>query len=169
MSIRLLTPADVAAFREMRLIAMRESPTAFGSSEEDELARTMDETARRLEPTENDIVLGAQRGGALVGMVGLHRLSHRKERHKAVMWGMYVLAAARGTGLGRALVADLMSRAREMPDLLQVNLAVERENLRALALYRSFGFVPFGVEERALIIEGRSYAEVHMVSMLDGA
>ena len=36
MHIRRLTPADAAAFQELRLAALQESPTAFGSSYEEE-------------------------------------------------------------------------------------------------------------------------------------
>lgn len=183
MSIRTLTPQYVHEFRELRLTALRESPAAFGSSEEDERGRSLEETARRLRPSADDFVLGAIDDGAengaeegadgvhevLVGMVGLHRFANLKERHKAIMWGMYVRADSRRRGLGRALVTELIERARAMPGLLQVNLAVERDNRPAVELYRSFGFQPFGVEERALIVAGRPYAEVHMVLVLAGA
>lgn len=167
MALRTLTPDDAAAYRELRLTALQESPTAFGSSVEQERARTLAQTAERLEETATDFVLGSLQGGRLLGVVGLHRHDNLKERHKAFMWGMYVHADARRSGIGLALVGELVARARRLSGLLQVSLAVEATNLPAKSLYEALGFRQFGFEERALIVDGLPYDEIHMVLMLD--
>src|SRR5688572_8412929 len=99
MPVRTLNPDDAEAYRDLRLTALRESPTAFGSSEQDELNRSPAETAARLRTTENDFVLGVAEGERLLGMVGLHRFENVKERHKGIMWGMYVRPEARRAGV----------------------------------------------------------------------
>lgn len=52
---------------------------------------------------------------------------------------LFVLSSARGAGLGRALVALALERARER-GARRVELDVNDNNHAALALYRSFGF-----------------------------
>ena len=52
---------------------------------------------------------------------------------------LFVLAEARGRGLGRELVQATIALARER-DCRRVELDVNEDNAPALALYRSFGF-----------------------------
>jgi ribosomal protein S18 acetylase RimI-like enzyme len=52
---------------------------------------------------------------------------------------LFVLEAARGTGLGRALVSAVIERARER-GCRRIELDTAEENAPALALYRSLGF-----------------------------
>ena len=54
---------------------------------------------------------------------------------------LFVTEAARGHGLGRALVAATVDLARER-GCRRIELDVNEDNLPALALYRSFGFDP---------------------------
>ena len=49
----------------------------------------------------------------------LVRETRPKIQHKAIIWGMYVTAAFRRTGVGRTLLTELVERARSMArDLL---------------------------------------------------
>jgi RimJ/RimL family protein N-acetyltransferase len=79
---------------------------------------------------------------------------------------MYVAPPVRRAGVGRALVAAVLARARAMPGLRQVLLGVEAGNAPARALYEAFGFEAFGYERDALIVDGVAYDEVHMVWVL---
>jgi GNAT superfamily N-acetyltransferase len=104
--IRPLDAADAAAFQALRLRGLREVPGAFGSTYEEEAGVPLDEVAARLArgAEREDVVFGALDGkGVLVGVAGLRRDSHRKARHRAHVWGMYVAPEARGRGLGRLL------------------------------------------------------------------
>jgi ribosomal protein S18 acetylase RimI-like enzyme len=51
-----------------------------------------------------------------------------------------VVPEERGTGLGRALLAEAARRLGAVPDIDTIGLAVAARNSRALALYRSVGF-----------------------------
>jgi hypothetical protein len=51
--IRFLTSKDVVAYRELRLQALRESPTAFASSFEQEACLSVDDFAKRLSTHDN--------------------------------------------------------------------------------------------------------------------
>lgn len=164
--LRELTPDDAEAYRPLRLEALRTVPSAFASSFEEESARDPATTRERLRAGAEGATFGAFLDGRLVGTCSIFRLTRLKERHKAYLVGMYVAPAARRTGVGRALVAAVIDRARAMPGLRQVLLGVEAGNGPARALYEAFGFEAFGYERAALLVDGVAYDEVHMVRFL---
>lgn len=166
--IRALTASDAADFRALRIEALHDSPRAFSTSAEEEEARSLQETATRIEPGPGFVVLGAYDGVQLVGMVGIRREAHAKERHKATMWGMYLTPSARGRSVARALVAELLQRAAAMQGLRQVNLGVAADNEPARRLYEAFGFEAFGHERNALVVDGEDVDEVFMVRVIGG-
>jgi RimJ/RimL family protein N-acetyltransferase len=167
MEIRVLTEADGAIYRPLRLRALREEPESFGSSYEESVQRPAEEMARRLrpDPATGTVTLGAF-DPALVGIVGLVRDSGLKMQHKAMIWGMYTVPEVRGRGVGRALLAAILAHACTVPGLEQVYLAVVTTRPVARQLYESFGFATYGVEPRALKLGDRYLDEALMVLRL---
>ena len=100
MQIGELGAEHARAFQELRLAALRECPSAFASSYEEEHDTPIAVVAERLAAKPDRCVLGAWLKSDLVGMVGLQRERIRKLSHKAYIWGMYVAPAARRRGLG---------------------------------------------------------------------
>lgn len=168
MDLRRLGPDDAPAFNDLRLEGLSANPTAFGSSYEEEVGQPLARTAERLADPHN-VVVAADDGERLMGVVGLRRYGNLKERHKAYLWGMYLRPAARGQGLARRLVQAALDHAVTLEGLRQVNLSVEASNAAAITLYRSFGFEPYGVERHALVVDGVGYDEVHMTWWLPQA
>jgi hypothetical protein len=84
MKLREIDSSDVAAFKTLRLAALRECPTAFSSSYEEEHDIPPAEAAQRLAPDRDRAIFGAFDGDHLVATVGLQRESRRKLAHKAV-------------------------------------------------------------------------------------
>ena len=162
MNIRLLDAADAAAFQQLRLRALLDTPDAFASSHAEEKDTPLAEVARRLEPRPGGGVLGAFDGDALVGTVGLRRDSRAKFAHKGVVWGMYVAPAARGHGLARELMVALIALARQTPGFAKLDLVADSMNVAAIALYESLGFVVFGREHDAMRLAGRAHDDLHM-------
>ena len=83
---------DALELRALRLHALRDAPDSFLSSYEAEAVEAESATAERLRRTadaEDSGVLGAFEDGALVGMLGIVRETHRKASHRAYLWGMY--------------------------------------------------------------------------------
>jgi RimJ/RimL family protein N-acetyltransferase len=163
MTLRMLDAADADAFRSLRLEALLNAPAAFASSYEEEVARSLAGVAERLTPGHDGFTLGAFVEGRLIGTVGVRRMPHGKERHKALMWGMYVTPGARGRGVGRRLAEAALDHAATMPGLRQVVLGVGAENGWARRIYDALGFEAFGLERHALIVDGVGHDEVHMV------
>jgi RimJ/RimL family protein N-acetyltransferase len=157
----LLTPADAARFRDIRLEALQQNPEAFGSSFEWENGQSLAWFEERIAQSD---IFGAFVDGDLVGTAGFRVQDGPKRSHKGLLWGMYVRPTARHSGLGRRLVEAVVSHASERVELLQ--LTVVSENRTARQLYAGLGFVEYGYEKKALKHDGRYYDEVLMVRFL---
>lgn len=166
MLIRKLVAADVRAYRTLRVEVIRAAPTAFGSTAAEEEAAPDERFLADIAPPGTGCVIGAFDGTALIGVAGLRAESKRQVAHKGLLFGMAIRPAAQRRGVGRALVQAVLDEARRA-DLLQLVLAYSAGNLPAEQLYRACGFVEFGREPRAVIVDGVAITRVHMVRMLD--
>jgi ribosomal protein S18 acetylase RimI-like enzyme len=165
-AIRPLNAADAAAFREIRLQAISDSPSAVWPTYEEEARRTKQEVEARIQRTATQVVFGAFIDTKLVGIAGLRRELLEQVRHKAVLWGVFISPDQRREGLARKLFSRVASCARE-EGVLQIHLCVNADNARARNLYRSLGFTSFGVEPRAMRVGDKYFDEEHMVLRLD--
>jgi ribosomal protein S18 acetylase RimI-like enzyme len=82
----------------------------------------------------------------MVGHAGFIRHDGRKVQHKGTIWGVYVTADARGQGVARAVLSQLLARVRGYVGLEQVTLSVSVPQEAARRLYRAFGFEVYGYE-----------------------
>jgi len=152
-TLRALRTDDAAAYRALRLQALRDHPEAFGASYEDEVARSLEMTAKRLDGGPLNCVFGAFAGDDLVGTAGFIVPDRSlKSRHKGLLVGVHVAPAHRGHGLGRALVTAVIDHASAHVVLLQAGVGVA--NTPALRLYESVGFRHYGREDKALRVDG---------------
>ncbi|WP_432722144.1 GNAT family N-acetyltransferase [Jeongeupia wiesaeckerbachi] len=161
-TIRRLLPADAARVHALRLAALQDTPSAFGSSHAEEQAMPLIHTENRLAPSADRGLFGAFDGDELVGMVGLGRENPAKLAHKAIVWGMYVAPGYRSRGLGKALLAETLTLARGVADVRQINLCVNASNTAARRLYESAGFEAYGHEADALQVDGELHDEILM-------
>jgi RimJ/RimL family protein N-acetyltransferase len=167
MMIRVLSESDAQIYRTIRLHALRLSPEAFGSTYEREAEFSLDTFEDRVRPAADKFVLGAfDDTGSLVGVVTFMQEAGRKDAHKGNVYGMYVAPDMRGKGLGKALLIELIRRARNLEGLERLKLTVVSENTVAKKLYQSLGFETYGVERAALKHEGMYYDEDLMVLQL---
>ena len=160
--IRQLDLPDADAFIALRREALETEPLAFGASVEDDVALVPESVRATLGNREERAIFGRFDDAALVGMIALMRASKVKERHKAMIWGMYVTPRARGRGAGRALLDAAIARAREW-GLEQVHLSVTDAAPRAGRLYEAAGFRQWGRAARSLHWKGRFADEIHLV------
>ena len=168
MQIREFGAEDARAFQMLRLAALRECPSAFASSYEEEHETPIAIVAERLIAKADRCVLGAWLGSDLVGMLGLQREEMRKLAHKATLWGMYVAPNARRRGVGRQLIAQALLRAAAMTGVRQIHLGVNASNAEAIALYEAALFKSFGVECGFMLLDGELHDEMLMVRNIEG-
>jgi ribosomal protein S18 acetylase RimI-like enzyme len=157
-AVRQLGPEDAEAFRDLHLEALRACPAAFAMSFEEECGLPLDAFRTRLEQL---IVFGGFVDGRLRGIATLQKQPLKKRAHMAMVWGMYVSAEERGSGLARAVFEAVLERAEREVD--QVELYVAAGNERASRFYRSYGFEPYGLMRRSLRVEGVDHDAEMMV------
>jgi ribosomal protein S18 acetylase RimI-like enzyme len=170
MLIRELTPQDVDTYRALRLRGFQEHADAFTSSYEEEAQKPVDVMQGRLASAlskSNEWILGAFDGhGALTGVVGMSVDERQKVRHRGWVFGMFVPAEHARKGIGKALLADLIERARQREELELLHLTVTATNQGAIRLYESAGFVAGGIELAAIKVLGKRYDKLHMALVL---
>jgi GNAT superfamily N-acetyltransferase len=151
---------DWQALRDIRLEALRDAPTAFGSTYERETERSEAHWRDRI-----------ARGGTFLafvpevsatqpaGLIG----GYLEDPVTVELVSMYVRPRARGRGVGEALVAAVIDWAgqRNAP---AVRLWVTETNAPALALYERCGFALTG--ERQPVPSHPSINEVAMIRRL---
>ena len=159
--IRRLQQSDAAAYRTVRLDALRLHPEVFGSSYEEESQYPLAEFARFISPP--DTVIGAFAGDRLVGISGIYVSRKLKQQHKGHIVGVYVDAAHRRAGLARKLVEVVIAEARQA-QLRLVQLSVTVGNEAARRLYVRMGFQTYGIERRALLV-GETYFDEELMAL----
>jgi ribosomal protein S18 acetylase RimI-like enzyme len=170
MHLRLLTADDAQAWWHLRVEMLRNDPASFADSTEEHEKTTIDTVRQRLtasDPAEN-FVVGAFEDGNLIGTAGFFRRPNNKERHKGHVWGVYVSPSQRGKGVGKALMQEIIRRARQLAGLEQITL-VASAKLPAQKLYQSVGFESYGLERRSLKIGTEYVDDVLMVLWLSNA
>ena len=156
--IRRLEPHDVAAYRELRLEGLKNYPDSFGAAWEDEIAEPDSWWTARLES--NKVFGGWIDRSPLLGVAGFFVPGTAKQRHKGILWGMYVRPDARGTGLAASLLQRVIEQARPLVE--EIRLTVMATNTAAHRLYSAAGFEPYGLERRALKVGDDYYDDMLM-------
>lgn len=143
---RRLNASDANVFHALRLESFRLEPRAFRFAPEDEAHLSRADVAARLQ---RDFVIGAfdAEDSQLIGGGGLAWSDGVKTRHKALLYGMYVKAAYRGSSVADEIMKRLIEEARANVEI--VTLTVVSTNLRALRFYERWGFRAYGVEQRS--------------------
>ncbi|MNI30875.1 putative acetyltransferase YhhY [compost metagenome] len=155
MYIRVVNADDAAAYRSLRLESLLSAPEAFLSSYEAEKDLPVEATRSRLEPGEGKFTLGGfTERDELAGMVTFIRENRDKISHKGNVYAMYVSPAARKQELGRRLMTELITKAGQLAGMEIINLTVFSDNLPAIRLYASLGFVCYGTERNAVKLNG---------------
>lgn len=114
----------------------------------------------------NQHLLLALFGGQIVGMLRFRGGATRRTCHTGEV-GITVLKAHWGRGTATGLLTRFLNWAAHGRLIRQVNLRVRPDNVRALALYRRYGFTETGRMKRDLCIDGRFYDHLVMGLAID--
>lgn len=143
-TIRPIAPDEWPRYRDIRLQALKESPHAFGSTWQAESAREDSNWAARIAAAaagDTDRALFAVHAQEICGLVWC-KLS-AAEPGVADLYQMWVAPAARGMGVGQALLAQALAWAHSR-GTRRVRLGVTAADSPAMRLYRAHGFRAVG-------------------------
>jgi ribosomal protein S18 acetylase RimI-like enzyme/adenylate kinase family enzyme len=138
-----ITPALAAAFKEVRLRALLDTPTAFGSTHAKEAAMTDDDWQTRAIQWNGERSVGflALDGQMTCGIIG--GFLNKDDATIAHVISMWVAPTHRRSGVGRQLVMAVSDWARSK-QARRLNLMVTSCNTAAMAFYDRVGFARTG-------------------------
>ena len=102
--IRRLERTDAKEFQRLRLFALQNNSTSFGSSFEEEVKKSLEQFEVFIDPTNARVFWGAFEDDKLIGMVGLGREDGVKTEHKGFIRSMFVDPSARKRGVASELI-----------------------------------------------------------------
>ena len=146
--------ADLVIYRKRVL-----GETAFLATEPGDVADSVEEQSAFVHKATDDpaalflVVLEDQQ---VRGLLNFRAERRRKLKHRGG-FGMTVLKAHWGRGIGTALVRTLLEWAQRHPEIEKVCLSVFATNDRAIALYRKFGFEQEGRLRRSFRFDPSHY------------
>ena len=164
-SIIELPPDRWREAKRLRLEALREEPSAFASSLDEEGAFSDELWRARLESARNragNLTYFAELEGELVGMAGASWPDRAKIRHVANVYGVYLRPALRGRGIAAALMRALLDELAAGTQIEKVGLTVNQDSPAAIRLYERLGFEVVGRAARDLKLDGRYYDLLYM-------
>jgi len=154
LALRSMTPADAESVLVIYQAALDGGDASFETTAPDWLAFD----AGRL-PAHRWVAVD---GGRILGWVAVTRVSPRPVYAGVVEHSVYVDAAARGRGVGRALLTQLIE-STEAAGIWTIQSGIFPENRASLALHAAAGFRVIGTRERI----GRHHGRWRDVLMLE--
>ncbi len=144
-TIARIRPDDVDRYRDVRLRALEDSPSAFVTTLEEALRFPDEVWQTRANDAatgpDSTLYLAVDQSGQDIGMVASIR--NAVEPSTAELISMWVAPGARGSGAGAALVLQVIDWASES-GYRNIELWVVRGNDSAERLYRKLGFTETG-------------------------
>jgi putative acetyltransferase len=121
------------------------------------------EMLQRVEPRDCKLVAVAE--GQVVGMAGLHTLQTSLRRQHVRSLAIGLASEWQGRGLGRRMMERLLHWADHWGGVLRIELHVHADNPRAIALYRSLGFVEEGRHRGYALKDGQYVDSLSMARL----
>lgn len=159
MEIKKLTSEHWDLYKKIRLEALEESPHNFVSTFEDEVTKTEDDIKDHL--IHNDI-FDCFSNDVLVGTIEYNILPQEKVSHKIIIYGVYVSPESRGNKIAENLLSKMLAQLEGWVKILKLTCLID--NLKAVNLYKKFGFTVYAIEKRSLKI-GDKYCDEYLLSL----
>ncbi|MCJ2097066.1 GNAT family N-acetyltransferase [Methylobacterium sp. J-072] len=141
-AIRPATEADIAAIASIYGDAVRTGTASFELE-----PPSVEEMARRFAVVREGgfPYLAAVRDGHVAGYAYAGPYHQRAAYRSTLEDSIYVARAARGTGIGRALLAALITEAERIGGRTLVAVIAESDSPASVALHAGLGFTPVGI------------------------
>ena len=111
-----------------------------------------------------EIELLAELNGIVVGQAGLERVGAYEKLRRRVEFGVSVDKNYWGLGIGCSLTSACVELAR-LVGYAQIELSVVAENIAAINLYRSVGFVEYGRNPRGFFSRFNGWQELLLMRL----
>jgi len=163
-TIRRIRQDEGLRLRLLRLAALADAPMAFSSTLESEEAfpeQLWHERAERAAVGADRVTFVAERDGEWIGLAtGLANDPDDPNDPRPILVGMFVAPAARGRGIGHALVEAVVAWARDRRATALI-FCVTSTNHSAIKLYTNCGFRRTG--QMRPVVHSPSVTEFQMV------
>ena len=103
--------------------------------------------------------------GEIIGIAGLHLQQPSLRRNHVRGLAIGIAPQGQGRGIGRMLMTRLLEWADNWSGVLRVELLVHADNDRAIALYRSLGFIEEGRHKAYALKNGRYVDSISMARL----
>lgn len=160
MRIIRLDPSRWQESKALRLEALQNDPSAFGSAYEDEVQfddAVWQHRAQSSFEGHGNITLFGEVDGKLIGMIGFGWTDRIKMRHVASVYGVYLTPSARGKGKASIMLTAVLDEIRQISHIEKVSLSVTAGQDAALALYKKFSFKIVGTVRKDIKISDTYY------------
>lgn len=107
---------------------------------------------------DREIMLVAELNNEVVGWIVFQSPNRKRLAHSG-SFGMMIQKEYRGFGIGKKLINELLNWAEKNPLIEKVSLGVFSTNHRAIALYKSMGFIEEGRKINEIKINDAEYAD----------
>ncbi|MEO0390759.1 MAG: GNAT family N-acetyltransferase [Pseudomonadota bacterium] len=154
---------DAAAWRRLRLDALRDYPTAFLTTYKEAADVSLRDYADWLENGHSFIAFDAANPIGVAALVPLTR--RRQTRHRAEIGAVYIAPSHHGTPAASTLMHAMEAYAREL-GIWQLELFVEAANTRAQAFYHRQGFEIAGRLPNAVVGPNGAADDLFLVKFL---
>ena len=158
-----LVPEDAEQWRELRLEALKNAPSAFLESYDDASKRSLEEYAEGI--GRSTIFAWRAEDGTLAGSLIFWLDRGSQQKHRGNAGAMYVRPAFRGKGIASALIEAVIEQAKKR-GATQLHLGAETTNKAAVALYQKHGFEIYGTDPNTICINGQKFSDYLMVKFL---
>jgi L-amino acid N-acyltransferase YncA len=140
--IRPSTPADLPAITAIYAWTVRNGTGSFETEapDETEMARRRDDVVSKGLP-----FLVAERDGVVLGYAYANHFRPRKAYRFSVEDSVYLADAAKGQGIGRLILAELMARCEAAGSRQMLAVIGDSANLGSIGVHRTLGFEHVGV------------------------
>lgn len=158
-TIRFARIEDAAAILSIQRDVFCEGEFFIAVSEE--FNKTMEQQLAWIQSiidNDRDTMFVAEINGELAGMIVFVSPARKRLSHTGSIT-MMIQKAHRNKGIGKALLQELLAWAKQNPLIEKVSLGVFSNNLRAIALYKSLGFVEEGRKVKEFKLAENEYAD----------
>lgn len=130
-------PQDAMVLKDVRLRALKDTPSAFGSTYAREVAFEDEKWIERATPLERGLTFLARDAGDVCGLVG--GFIDREDATLIHVVSMWVAPTHRRLGVGQKLVEAVVAWAKKR-SVKTVRLCVTNNNAGAIQFYKRIGF-----------------------------